>query len=113
VRAFACPLILGVVLAALASCSQRDDTRLPAEAVPKNSILATNTINEGMTRAEVRLKLGPPTSVTTDGTGDEVWYYLERSANVSPGFQMGGLNILFQDGKVSQVQPVMVRTQRY
>jgi len=66
-----------------------------------------------MTPEEVRAKLGRPAMAKTDDEGNTLWYYLERSENLDPGFQLGGLNILFQHGRVTKVQPVMVQTQRH
>ena len=66
-----------------------------------------------MSTNEVREKLGRPATVETDEEGHELWFYLERSENREPGFKLGGMNILFQDGQVVNVQPIKVRTSKY
>lgn len=75
--------------------------------------LKENVVSTGMTQEEVIAKLGNPIQKFIDTDKIETWTYLEHQENLKEGFQLGGLQVAFKDGKVFKVLPVMVRTQTY
>lgn len=93
----------GILLWALFGCQERRHT----DPIPPP--LREDLVHRGMAVDEVRRLLGTPTTVINEHeNGLETWIYFEHEANLSPGTQLGGLTVAFENGRVHSIMPISV-----